>query len=80
MNQRYDDLHGGLEDTIDELAEVTSTLDLLNDMLLELDEKLMKEEALEMLESHLANPDAAIVTDMTDELFEELLGDLEFNG
>jgi len=79
LNQRYDDLHGGLVDAIDELAEVSSTLDLLNDMLLELDEKLEKEEALEMLKSHLANPDAAVVTDMTDELFEALLGDTEFN-
>lgn len=68
-----------MEDAVDKLAEVTSTLDLLNDMLLELDEKLEKEEALEMLKSHLANPDTDTVTDMTDELFEALIGDPEFN-
>jgi hypothetical protein len=31
-----------------------------------------------MLKSHLANPNTIVVTDMTDELFEALLGDPEF--
>jgi len=79
LNQRYDDLHGEWEDTFEELDEVSSTLGSLNDRLQELDEKLEKEEALEMLKRHLANPGTDAVTAMTDELFEALLSDSEFN-
>ncbi len=79
LNQRYDDLHGEWEDTFEELAEVSSTLGSLNDKLQELDERLEKEEALEMLKRRLANPGTDTVTAMTDELFEALLGDSEFN-
>lgn len=79
LNQRYDDLHGEWEDTLEELDEVSSTLGSLNDRLQELDEKLEKQEALEALKRHLANPDADTVSAMTDELFEALLGDSKFN-
>jgi prefoldin subunit 5 len=77
-NQRYDELREELEDTAQELDDTQSTLDSLGDKLQRLEEKLEKEEALEMLKSHLANPDAGVVTDMTDELFEALLGDSDF--
>jgi prefoldin subunit 5 len=79
LNQRYDDLHGEWEDTFEELGEVSSTIGSLNNRLQELDEKLDKEAALEMFKRHLANPDPDVVTAMTDELFEELLSDSEFN-
>ena len=78
VNQRYDDLREEWDDTTLELDDVRSTLDSLSDKLLELEEKMEMEEALEMLKSHLANPDTVVVTDMTDELFEALLGDSEF--
>lgn len=78
VNQRYDDLREEWDDTTQELDDVQSTLDSLSDKLLELEEKMEMEEALEMLKSHLANPDTVVVTDMTDELFEALLGDSEF--
>ena len=68
-----------LEDTLEELDEVSSTLGSLNDRLQELDEKLEKQEALEALKRHLANPDADTVSAMTDKLFEALLGDSKFN-
>ncbi len=79
LNQRYDDLHGEWEDTFEELGEVSSTIGSLNERLQELDERLDKEAALEMFKRHLANPDPDAVTAMTDELFEELLSDPEFN-
>jgi len=78
VNQRYDELHEEWEDTALELDDAQYTLDSLSDKLLELEKKLEMEEALEMLKSHLANPEAVVVTDMTDELFEALLGDSEF--
>ena len=78
VNQRYDELREEWEDTTLEIDDVQSTLDSLSDNLLELEEKLEMEEALDLLNSHLANPDAAVITDMTDELFEALLGDSEF--
>ncbi len=78
VNQRYDELQEDWEDTTLELDDIQSTLDSLSDKLLELEEKMEMEEALEMLKSHLANPDTVVVTDMTDELFEALLGDSEF--
>ena len=78
VNQRLDELRETWEDTALELDDMQSTLDSLGGKLLKLDEKLEMEEALEMLKSHLANPDTAVVTDMTDELFEALLGDSEF--
>jgi chaperonin cofactor prefoldin len=78
VNQRLDELREAWEDTALELDDMQSTLDSLDGKLLTLDEKLEMEEALEMLKSHLANPDTAVVTDMTDELFEALLGDSEF--
>jgi len=78
VNQRYDELREDWEDTTLELDDMQSTMDSLSGKLLELEEKLEKEEALEMLKSHLANPDTAIVTDMTNKLFEALLGDSEF--
>ncbi len=79
LNQRYDDLHGEWEDAFEELNEISSTLGSLDDRLQGLDEKLEKEKALEMLKRHLANPGTETVTAMTDELFEALLGDSEFN-
>ena len=78
VNQRYDELREDWEDTALELDDMQSTLDSLSGKLLKLEEELEKEEALEMLKSHLANPDAGIVTDMTDKLFDALLGDSEF--
>jgi len=78
VNQRYDELREDWEDTTLELDDMQSTMDSLSGKLLELEEKLEKEEALEMLKSHLANPDTAIATDMTNKLFEALLGDSEF--
>jgi len=78
VNQRHDELLEDWEDTTQELNDIQSTLDSLSNKLLELDEKLKRKEALEILKRHLANPDTAIVTDMTDKLFEALLGDSKF--
>jgi prefoldin subunit 5 len=78
VNQRYDDLREDWKDTTQELDDVQSTMDSLSDKLLELEEKMEMEEALEILKSNLANPDTVVVTDMTDELFGALLGDSEF--
>jgi prefoldin subunit 5 len=79
VNQRLDELLEEWEDTTLELDDIQSTLDSLDGKLLTLEEKLEMEEALEMLKSHLANPDTVIVDDMTDELFEALLSDPYFN-
>lgn len=77
-NQRHNELQEELEDVTLELDDVSSTLDSLGSTLLALEVKLEKVEALEMLKTHIANPDAAVVTDMKDEMFEALLGDPEF--
>jgi len=78
VNQRYDDLRDEWEDTAQGLEDIQPTLDSLGGKLLTLEEKLEMEEALEMLKGHLANPDTVVVSDMTDQLFEALLGDSEF--
>jgi prefoldin subunit 5 len=77
-NQRHSELQEELEDVTLELDDVSSTMDSLSGKLLALEVKLEMGEALEMLKTHVANPDAAVVTDITNKLFEALLGDSEF--
>jgi prefoldin subunit 5 len=77
-NQRYSELQEEWEDVTLELDDVSATMDSLSSKLLALEVKLEMGEALEMLKTHIANPDTAVVNDITDELFEALIGDPEF--
>lgn len=78
-NQSYSELQEELEDLTLDLDDISTTMDSLSSKLLALEVKLDMGEALEMLKTYVANPDAVVVNDMTDELFEALLSDPEFN-